>query len=244
MRNIEDYEKEYIVKDFEIYKVAYRRKKILKFIDQYKPVNLLEIGCGLEPLFQWVNVRYKNYVIVEPGKKFCENALKLAGNTGGIKVYNDFFTPSEELKSYKFDMIICSSLLHELEEPTEMVNGIAQICTANSIVHFNVPNANSFHRILATCMKITKNTKELGERNFKLQQHRVFDLDDLEKLVSEKFEIIESGDFFIKPFTHSQMMQMMELGIIGYDTLDGLNQMTDYMPGFGSEIYVNCKLRK
>ena len=243
MRDIEAYEKEYKARSFELFKVEYRRKKILEVIHRHEPANLLEIGCGLEPLFKYTSLPFENYVIVEPGKSFCENALDLATkNNSKVKVYKEFFSPNKELKQYKFDMIICSSLLHELENPIEMVNGIAEICTPESIVHFNVPNANSFHRILATSLNMVETTKELTELNIKFQQKRVFDMIELKKLVSEKFEIIESGDYFMKPFTHSQMMKMMDYGIIDHDILDGLYKMTEYMPGFGSEIYINCCL--
>ena len=37
---------------------------------------------------------------------------------------------------------------------------------------------------------------------------------------------------------------MMEKEILNESVLDGLYHLTKYMPEFGSEIYVNCKLRR
>ena len=58
------------------------------------------------------------------------------------------------------------------------------------------------------------------------------------------FEILESGSFFVKPFSHEQMYNMMQQGILNEAVLDGLYYLTEYMPEFGSEIYVNCKLKR
>ena len=55
------------------------------------------------------------------------------------------------------------------------------------------------------------------------------------------FEIINSGSYFVKPFTHSQMYEMMCKSIIDEKVLDGLYEMTEYMPEMGSEIYVNVR---
>ncbi len=54
MRNIENYVEKYTKAGFEDYKVLYRRKKILEVIEKYHSKKILEIGCGMEPLFQYV----------------------------------------------------------------------------------------------------------------------------------------------------------------------------------------------
>ncbi len=45
--------------------------------------------------------------------------------------------------------IICSGLLHEVEEPDKMIRDIFRLCGRETIVHINVPNANSIHRLVA-----------------------------------------------------------------------------------------------
>lgn len=51
MRDIDKYAEDYVKGDFEIYQVKYRRKMVLEQIAKYKPRKVLEIGCGMEPLF-------------------------------------------------------------------------------------------------------------------------------------------------------------------------------------------------
>jgi len=243
VRDIHQYQEQYLREDFEIYKVEYRRKLVLSMVDKYKPRRILEIGCGMQPLFTYLEGTFEKYVFVEPGDIFFHNAIRLAEGVEGVIGYNTFFSADEELEKEMFDMVICSGLLHELEEPQKMVVDIGKICTGKTVVHFNVPNANSFHRLLGMAMDVVKSTKDFSERNIKLQQNTIFDMDALKMLVNMTFDVVDSGEYFIKPFSHDQMMQMIRFGIINRAVLDGLDKMVSFMPGFGSEIYVNCKIK-
>ena len=163
MRDIENYTEQYREKSFEDYLVEYRRKKIIEIIKKHNPTTFLEIGCGLEPLFKYMDMsNIYSYTIIEPSEAFAENALKIARklNLDKVRVINDFFPPQESLKEYFFDMIICSSLLHEVEDPSFLLKGIHETCCENTIVHVNVPNARSFHRLLAKHMGIIKDIYE------------------------------------------------------------------------------------
>ena len=91
MRDIKDYENKYIdeINEFERYKVIYRRKKVIEIIEKFSPQSILEIGCGMEPLFCYVN--NKRFIIVEPSKLFYNNAVNLSGGSPNIVCINDFF---------------------------------------------------------------------------------------------------------------------------------------------------------
>ena len=54
--------------------------------------------------------------------------------------------------------------------------------------------------------------------------------------------IIERGSYFLKFFSHSQMMDMLHKRIITEETLDGMYKLTEVFPEYGSEIYVNLKI--
>ena len=242
MRNIEDYELNYVKEGFEDYQVAYRRKKVLEQIEKYNPKHILEIGCGMVPLFSYTN--NITYTIVEPSKKFCENAIELSKKIGvEVCIINDFFGEKVACDLDKrFDMIICSSLLHEVEEPERMLEALFKACDDKTIIHVNVPNAKSFHRVLAKNTGIILSEHEKSERNKKLQQNMVFDLESLKTMVlNHHFEILDMGSYFIKPFTHEQMYQMIEKKIIDKSILDGLYNMINDLPMMGSEIFVDCR---
>lgn len=55
MRDIKDYTKKYDERSFEEYQVRYRRKKVLEQIRKYHPSRVLELGCGKEPLFLYLD---------------------------------------------------------------------------------------------------------------------------------------------------------------------------------------------
>lgn len=241
MRDIERYSDNYFVQDFELYQVEYRRKMIIEQINKYCSKRILEIGCGCEPLFQ--HVGNKDWVIVEPSELFCELAQKKAEGREHICILQCFFEDcAEKLAKESFDMIICSGLLHEVEEPKRMLESIWAICGENTIVHVNVPNANSFHRILAKNMNIISDVHEKSERNIMFQQNTVFDMDELTEMLTRcGYTILDKGSCLIKPFTHKQMYEMIEKEIINKEVLDGLDYMVRDFPQMGSEIFVNCK---
>lgn len=53
------------------------------------------------------------------------------------------------------------------------------------------------------------------------------------------FAVEDSGDYFLKPFTHGQMSSMVEVGIIGPQVLEWLINVVRCFPGTGAEIFVN-----
>ena len=92
-------------------------------------------------------------------------------------------------------------------------------------------------------MGLINSVFEMSDTNLKFQQQRVFDLALLSSLiVDHKFKIIDSGSYFIKPFTHQQMSEMMENNIIDLKVLDGFYKMIKYMPDLGSEIFIDFKI--
>lgn len=245
MRNINEYEKKYMKPGFEDYQVEYRRKKIIKILDNYRPNHILEIGCGMKPLFKYIDWKYSTWTIVEPGKLFFENAQKIVKDMGCeeyVLIYNESF-PFCALQKGQFDFIICSSLLHEVNCSDIFLHEIANICSKDTIVHINVPNANSFHRVLAKAMGLMDDIHELSYRNIQLQQQRVYDLQSLRVEVENAgFFVYDSGSYFIKPFTHSQMYKMIEKNIIDENILNGLYEISEKFNEYGSEIYINAKI--
>ena len=249
MRDIERYGIDYKTKNaFEAVLVRYRRKKVLDCLHNAPPPlpsTILEIGCGLEPLFLFYK-DFSKYIISEPCTLFFENAQHLAkqGNIESVICYNDFLENIiAELLNYQFDYIICSGLLHEVENPKLFLQNIYNLCTKNkTVVHINVPNMNSFHRLLAKESGLIKNEHDKSQNNILLQQHTNFDMDMLKSMVQDVgFTVINSGDYFIKPFTHSQMKQLMDIGFLTNKMLDGLYAMQKYMPNLGSEIFIEAK---
>ncbi len=241
-RDYKKYEEDYEVVPFEPILVEYRRKIVIENLLKYSHNNILEIGCGYKPLFKYFS-DYSSMTIIEPGKSFYKNACALKNNSN-IKIYNDLFENiADNLKINNFDFIIISALLHEIPDLIEFLKRVHDISNIKTTIHINVPNAKSIHRILAFEMGLIDSIFEFSPTNIKMQQYRVFNMKSLtEVLADQKFKILDTGSYFIKPFTHSQMAQMIKNEIIDQKILDGLFTLTRHYPDSGSEIFVNCTI--
>lgn len=248
MRDITDYSERYAEQPFEKTQIELRKNKIIDIVNQYTPANILEIGCGTQPFF----INYKNFeklVIIEPSEAFYNNALYLKernpNTESEIKIFKLLFEDAVIiLQNYSFDFIIISSLLHEVENARIFLEKLHEVIDKHTIIHVNVPNAYSFHRLLAYEIGIINSVYDMSDSNKRLQQFRIFDLHLLKSLITDcGYEILDSGSYFIKPFTHKQMQEIIENNIIDLKILEGLNKMTKYIPDMGSEIFINFKLK-
>lgn len=249
MRDINLYTKEYDGLPFEEIQVEYRRKKVLEQIMKYKHDRMLEVGCGLEPLFAFFD-DFHEMTIVEPSSEFVHNALemidrKYAEGNFSVEVILGFLEEKYvDISNKQYDMIIISSLLHELENPKKVLNAAYGLCTDNTIVHINVPNAKSLHRYLAVEMGLIDSVYEKSAQQIRLNQHSTFDMESLITLIEEcGFLVIEKGSYFPKLFTHGQMQKLVDEKIVNREMLDGMYKMSKYLGEYGSEIYVDVVKR-
>lgn len=248
MRDIKDYEDKYVVEPCEKYQVVYRRKKVLEVMNKYSHRNILEVGCGMEPIFQFMD-DYKTMTIVEPGEAFVSNANKCAKELKrNVQCIQQFFEDSvQDLIQNKkeFDYVIVSSLLHEVEEPQKLLKAVYSICSFDTVVHINVPNAYSVHRLLAEKMGLIENIHDLSNLQKTMQRNRVYDFETLAKEVEKAgFEVIEKGSYFPKLLSASQMEKMLKEKIISEKIFQGLDKMIEYFPDNGSEIYIQVKKKQ
>lgn len=103
----------------------------------------------MDPLAAYVE-EFDEYTIVEPVKEFLENAKKvLHGRKKITYVYGYFKDKIDEISQSAYDLIIVSGLLHEVDDPERLLNAVRAVSTTQTVVHINVPNACSIHRILA-----------------------------------------------------------------------------------------------
>lgn len=78
MRNIENYTESYMSIPFLKENVAYRQECVMEQIMKYEHRSILEIGCGMFPVFECLNKDFDKYLVVEPSEVFAENARNKA----------------------------------------------------------------------------------------------------------------------------------------------------------------------
>jgi 2-polyprenyl-3-methyl-5-hydroxy-6-metoxy-1,4-benzoquinol methylase len=247
-QRIAEYEKRYMADyGFEAIMVAARQRLILELLGRFRPRTVLEIGCGVDMLGAQVTkecLPVEQWIIVEPAERFFNAAQSLKMGATRVDVIRGFLEDSIDAIRARCarapDFIVCSGLLNEVEQPEGILRAARGLLGASGIVHANVPNAFSLHRRLARAMGIIETENQLTERNRKLAQYHVFDLDGLADLAAGAgFRVIEKGGYFLKPFTHAQMETIA--GVLSDAMLDGLWRLGRELPELASEIYVNLE---
>lgn len=239
MRDIEKYSYDYNEDlDFEQILVKYRQKNILRKLSSVKNPRVLEIGVGAQPLLSSVRkhmIEIESWTIVEPAKIFI-NMLE-GHKLSNCEVIHDFYPC--DLGQRKFDVIICSGLLHEIPDPESILMEVFSSLDHNGIFIANVPNALSLHRQLALEMGLINSLYDLSERNKKLQQHKVFDIISFRELIaSAGLSIVEEGGYFLKPLDHKNMHIISDISNRIHDALYYLGEK---YPELASEIYIVSK---
>lgn len=237
----EQYAEQYESGSFETALVAIRRAQVIDAMARHPHKRVLEVGCGLEPLFSFAS-GWDAFTVVEPSADFVSNARALAAGRVGVRIVQGFLEDAAaDIAATAPDFIAVSSLLHEVPDVHALLRGIRGVTRPDTVTHFNVPNMRSFHRLLAVEMGIITDVFEPSEMELRFQRQRRFDFESLVTLVeSEGFRVVGSGSYFVKPFTHSQMQSMLDGGVIDDRVLRGLERMEKHLPGMGCEIYVDA----
>lgn len=238
MRDIEQYEKDYLNNPFESTMVEFRHRKTAETLATYPHGRILEVGCGLEPLYTYFS-DFEYLLIVEPSSRFAQAAMAAAPKK--VRVINEELKVSQA-EADPFDIIVIDSLLHELEHPQAMLETAKAFVGLNTVVHINVPNANSLHRLLAYRMGLIDSVKTPSDRQKTFQQHHTFDMDSLRSLIIDSgFDVLSVESFFIKPFTHAQMQQLIDTGLMDQAMMEGLYELAQDMPDMGAEIVLTAR---
>jgi len=245
MRDLEKYQADYVALPFEPQQALYRKRLVVEHLIKHRARRILEVGCGLDPLFT-AYTDFDTLHIVEPSAAFHEIALEKCRGRQGVHLYAGTLEQNiAALSREHFDFILLSGLLHEVERPEQILAAVRPHCREHTIVQAIVPNAKSLHRVLALEMGLIGSLYTLSPMQNALQQHRTFDLERLASLMTQGgFSVFDSGSFFIKPFTHAQMDELMASGLVTQQMLDGFYALGRHLPGFGSEIFVNARIRE
>jgi SAM-dependent methyltransferase len=217
-RDIAAYEAAYESSDFEVVQAEMRKRIVVGLIERTGARRILEVGCGADAIFNHLS-DFESCVVVEPGSRFADKARTDASGDPRVNIVHGLLEDvSDQLVSRAFDLILVSGLLHELSHPEDILRAVRPLCSALTVVHVNVP------------------------RQKRLQQAHTFDISGLRTLCErEGFTEIDSGSYFIKPFSHAQMAQLQSTGFLDERMLDGLFGLEKHLPGLGSEIFINMR---
>ena len=247
MKNIDSYWDKYSLDySFEFTLNIYRQRHLLKILNDLKPKRILEIGGGYNPFCEEY-LQFEEYTIIEPGTAPFNSLADRFSKNPAIAIHNQFFEDCvETLKNRSYDFIILNGVLHEVKDASLFLNLIEQFMSENTTMYVNVPNANSMHRLIGVASGFIQSVTDKTERNLALEQSEVYSPSSLKNLIDNALPdnlILQMGTFFLKPFTHSQMQECAEAGIIDEKVLDGLFNVSKEFPDFGAELYCLVRMR-
>lgn len=215
-KDIQTYEQDYNDLPFEADQAYLRRLETLKLLDSCKPARMLEVGCGMKPIF----IDFKGFshmTVVEPAQGFASHARSLAEqhDLAGKVAVKQAFLEGADLEGGGFDMILLVSLLHEVADPEVFLKKAVSLGQSGARYLLNVPNQMSFHRQLAVKLGLIKEESEISAQQVKLQQNRIFNRQNLTELSeSVGLRVLDSYTSIFKPFTHEQMQKLIDQEIL------------------------------
>lgn len=240
----EDYAAKYLVDmAFENHLITARQDRCLEFLAAHRPSRVLEVGCGPDLLIDRFDLpasAIDMWMVVEPSFYADEIEARLAdcGKLALTRGYmEDRIAPLRAAAPQGYDAVMLSGLLHETTNPATMLSAAHDLLKTGGHLFVSVPNARSFHRLLAVDMGLMASETQLSARNIELGQPVVYQRDTLEALVHEAgFEALEFSGYMFKPFSNGQMGGVIDA--IGTDIVDGLNKLGKRFPDNAAEIAV------
>lgn len=234
----EQFVQDYYSGDFENVLTKYRKRFICKLLKKYKTESVLEIGCGMEPFFLSFN-DFEKMMVIEPANRLFNHAKELSEGKKNIYIINDFIENCiSELCDIYFDFILCVGLIHEVDDPELLISSVRKLSKENTYTLFTTNNPMSFHILLGLEMGVISDICGISEKAKLFQRNRLYTKSEVENMLNRKdFEIVDSGSYFVKPFTHGQMKAMQDCGILTDEMLDGFDKMIKYIPDLGAENY-------
>lgn len=202
--SINEYAKRYdTTKDFDRFFIDFRFRCLKEHYPELGDV--LELGCANGLMTKKLLEISKKLDVVDGAEHYIEETKKYLGGTGaGVRSFYGLFMNYEPDK--KYDAIILSSILHEVDDPVGLLKKVREWMKNGAVIHINVPNAASLHRRVGRIMGMIKDEHEFSERDVFYDTQRVYDLEKLEKDVrAAGFKIIKKGGYFLKPASNSQM---------------------------------------
>jgi hypothetical protein len=241
MTSHNDYQLNYQKLSFEDELRKFRMAYVADYLKTIKANKILEIGCGNDPIHLYFN-EFEVLDLIEPGKHFYEFTKNMIAQDSRISIQNCFLEEAILPVNNHYDVIIIGGFLHEIDNPEAVLALVKNIANDQTIVITYVPNANSFHRLLALESGLIKSNYEFSQNDKAFGRRHVFNLQSIQSLFQQSgFISVKTDAYFIKPFTHEQMNELMESSFLSEELLIGLNKMSKYLPDMGCEIFLSSR---
>lgn len=216
-----------------------RQRRNLAFLAEHRPRRILEVGCGgllLADMAQGLD--FDRWTIVEPVADFLALARAATAGDARFTILEGYLEAQTGLGP--FDAVLLSGLLHETAAPGVLLHAAVACLRPGGRLLASVPNARSFHRLLAVEAGLTASPGTLSARDLALGHPTVFDEGSLRALIASAGLIDLTFDgYLFKPFTHAQMEAVLAQGTAdAAELIEGLIRLGRKFPAQAAEICV------
>ena len=198
----------------------YRSETLLGLNEQYHLVmrdeiipeqggeSALEFGCGAGSWTEVLCDKYDSVDVVEGSRELIEE-LESRGFGGKLSTHHSLIEEFQPDSSKKWEHVFMTFLMEHLQEPVEALSGIKTYMEEGGSLFLAVPNANSFHRVLAYRAGLISSTDELSENDHRVGHRRVYTKKLLHQQVLDAgFSIAREWSIGFKPLALRQMEQL------------------------------------
>ncbi len=213
--------------DFDKKMVAFRYQALKPHI---KPGYGLELGSAEGQMTRFLINDFDMLTAVDGSKEL----LDLIPEAPNLKKIHSFF---EKLTpEHKYNTIILEHILEHVDNPVELLKLAKTWLAEDGVMLCGVPNALSFHRLVAVKMGLLETPYQLNARDHQLGHQRVYDMDtfvlDLE---SAGLTVKSTGGVFLKPLSNKQIETNWDEKMIA-----GFYELGKDFPRHAAEIYAVC----
>lgn len=195
----------------------------------------LELGPADGKMTSLLLDYFNQVTCVDGSKSFCDGLSDEFKGISGFKVECSLFEEYEP--SEAFDVVLATHILEHLADPVHLLSRIRNWLSPQGVLIVLVPNACSFHRLVAVKMGLQKAPNQLNDLDVALGHRRVYDVQLLsDHLDSAKWHIVAQGGTFFKPLTNQQMEEWFTVKM-----MDGFYELGKDFPEYAAEIYAVCQ---
>ena len=136
----------------------------------------------------------------------------------------------------KFDTVLMGHILEHVDDPKTVIEVAMRHLTQDGVIIADVPNANSIHRHMGVQLGMIAKTNELNSADLSIGHQRVYERSEFERDFTDLgLNVVESGGFFMKPFSNAQIESFLS-----ESQIDALLEIGSHFPDIAAEIYVVC----
>ncbi len=237
-RDLGTYLESYQALPFEIHQEHFRRNALLKLLTSKDFGIATEIGCGRSSIFESWSPEIKSQTVEPIGLLLDEAKVRIQRP----EIWEGYCARAEEVSDknalIKSDITILSSILHEVEDPSQLLNAAIGLTRPGGILAVIVTNKESLHRTLGVRLGFQAELNQKTLTEIRMQQaHGAYSIAELtEELKEHGLEVIKTETFFPKLFSHVQMQRFLDESLITLEFLKSMEALSDSLPGLGSEI--------